>query len=79
MDTGTFLEKTLSDTQVAELAEHLSFKNMKKNAAVNKADMMEAVKKMTGSEDAGFAFMRKGETGDWKNHLTEEQMEKMNK
>merc|ERR1711892_124610 len=74
---ATFLDKNLTDTDVAKLADHLSFKNMKKNAAVNKQDMMEATKKMTGSEQASSAFMRKGETGDWKNHLTEDQMKKM--
>jgi len=72
-----FLDKILTDTQVADLAEHLSFKNMKANAAVNKEEMMAAVKKVTGSEEALSAFMRKGETGDWKNHLTEEQLERM--
>jgi len=72
---ATFLDKDLSETEVSELADHLSFKNMKKNAAVNKEDVLETMRKMTGAEKG--TFMRKGETGDWRNHLTESQLEKM--
>eukprot|EP00091_Calanus_sinicus_P012933 TRINITY_DN28871_c0_g1_i1.p1 TRINITY_DN28871_c0_g1~~TRINITY_DN28871_c0_g1_i1.p1 ORF type:complete len:113 (-),score=37.52 TRINITY_DN28871_c0_g1_i1:244-582(-) len=45
-----FLDKNLSDTDISELADHLSFKNMKKNAAVNKEDVLETMRKMTGAE-----------------------------
>ena len=72
---ATFLDKDFSETEVSELADHLSFKNMKKNAAVNKEDVLETMRKMTGAEKG--TFMRKGETGDWRNHLTEIQLEKM--
>ena len=70
-----FLDKDLSETEISELANHLSFKNMKKNAAVNKEDVLETMRKMTGAEKG--TFMRKGETGDWRNHLTEKQLEMM--
>ena len=70
-----FLDKDLSETDISELANHLSFKNMKKNAAVNKEDVLETMRKMTGAEKG--TFMRKGETGDWRNHLTEKQLEMM--
>jgi len=70
-----FLDKYLSETDISELADHLSFKNMKKNAAVNKEDVLETMRKMTGAEKG--TFMRKGETGDWRNHLTEKQLEMM--
>jgi len=73
-----FLDKSLDDEDVAALADHLSFKNMKKNSAVNQERMMEEVKKMSGSQEVTTAFMRKGETGDWRNHLTQEQVERMN-
>jgi len=72
---ATFLDKKLSDSDVSLLANHLSFKNMKKNAAVNKEDVLEVARKMTGAEKG--SFMRKGETGDWRNHLSESQLEKM--
>jgi len=73
-----FLDKSLDDEDVAALADHLSFKNMKKNSAVNQERMMEEVKKMSGSEEVTSSFMRKGETGDWRNHLTDDQVERMN-
>merc|ERR1712215_67790 len=72
---ASFLDKDLSDSEVTQLAEHLSFKNMKKNAAVNKEDILETMRKMNGAEKG--TFMRKGETGDWKNHLTETQLKVM--
>ena len=72
-----FLNKDLSKSNILELANHLSFKNMKKNAAVNKEDVLEAMRKMNGSEKG--SFMRKGETGDWRNHLTDEQLERIMK
>ena len=72
---ATFLGKTISEKQISELTEHLSFKNMKKNAAVNKEDVLETMRKMTGSEKG--TFMRKGATGDWRNHLTDEQVERI--
>jgi len=72
---ANFLEKKLSDEEATELAEHLSFNNMKMNAAVNKEDVLETMRKMTGALEG--RFMRKGETGDWRNHLTEEQLQRI--
>ena len=72
---ANFLDKDLSEVDTSELASHLSFKNMKVNAAVNKEDVLETRRKMTGAEKG--SFMRKGETGDWRNHLTEKQLEMM--
>jgi len=72
---ATFLDKDISESNIAVLANHLSFKNMKKNAAVNKEDVLEVARKLTGAEKG--SFMRKGETGDWRNHLSEAQLEMM--
>jgi len=74
-----FLGKSITAEEVATLADHLSFKNMRSNAAVNKEDVVEATRKMQGDigvkeGKSGGKFMRKGEVGDWKNHLTEEQV-----
>ena len=41
---ASFLDKKLSDTQVLQLADHLSFKKMKENKAVNKEDFEEISK-----------------------------------
>ena len=38
--TAAFLNKTLTPVQVETLAEHLSFKNMKNNKAVNKDEFV---------------------------------------
>ena len=44
--TASFLGKTLSEDDVARLQEHLSFKNMKSNKAVNKEDLAGAMRKV---------------------------------
>ena len=42
--TAAFLDKSLSEEDVAKLAEHLAFKNMKNNKAVNKEDFNETMR-----------------------------------
>ena len=42
--TSEFLNKTLTEDQVQTLVEHLSFKSMSKNKAVNKEDFMKTMK-----------------------------------
>eukprot|EP00112_Aurelia_sp_Birch-Aquarium-sp1_P019643 Seg4902.2 transcript_id=Seg4902.2/GoldUCD/mRNA.D3Y31 product="Sulfotransferase 1C4" protein_id=Seg4902.2/GoldUCD/D3Y31 len=66
-----FLGKDLSDEQVEILVEHLSFKKMKENRAVNGEDMRGKAFAMKGD------FIRKGQVGDWKNYLTDEMNKKM--
>lgn len=73
--TATFLGKSLSSEEVDVLTAHLSFKSMKKNKAVNKADFLDDLRKNHGA--AVSDFMRKGEAGDWRNHMTEEQITKI--
>ncbi|XP_043204339.1 sulfotransferase 1C2-like [Amphibalanus amphitrite] len=70
-----FLGKDYSEEQVDKLAEHLHIDNFKKNPWVN-ADHMKDGKIM--HTDRG-SFIRKGKTGDWKNHFTPEMNEKFDK
>ena len=69
---GQFLNQDVSEEQVRMLCEHLDFKNMKENNAVNKRDVVEMKRKMNGAEPG--SFMRKGETGDWKVNLSKDQV-----
>jgi len=59
-----FLGKTLTADKVQKVAEHCSFQSMKENPSTN---LSAEVKD----------FMRKGQVGDWQNHFSNEQNEKM--
>merc|ERR1719447_1506360 len=75
--TAAFLGKSLSDVDVGRLNEHLAFNNMKSNKAVNKDDVAQSMSDVLGVGEG--KFMRKGETGDWKNHLTKNQIHRIQK
>ena len=59
-----FLGKSLTDEQLSQLTEHLRFDNFAKNESVN----FSSRKKLGFLEEDG-QFIRKGKTGDWKNHF----------
>lgn len=70
--TAAFFEKTLTDEQVDELAEHLSFSKMKNNNAVNLRDTTEFLRssqKRPGTVEPGTEFIRRGHVGDYKNYM----------
>nr|CAH0104482.1 unnamed protein product [Daphnia galeata] len=64
---AAFLGKSYSDEVMAKLTEHLKFDNFQKNESVNN----ESGKKMGAMNEDG-RFIRKGKTGDWKNHFSPE-------
>lgn len=66
-----FLDKELTDEQLASVVEHSTFKNMRKIPQAN----YEQVSVDLLNHNVG-AFMRKGTIGDWKNHLTVAQSER---
>lgn len=59
----------LSEKQVHELNEHLSFKSMRSNKSVNYEELGNEVKKLVNADatDENLNFIRKGESGGWKN------------
>lgn len=67
-----FLDMTIDDTQLETLIEQISFSNMKKNTDV--AFNFESI-------DAFFLktvkYFRKGQVGDWKEHLTDEMSDRI--
>ncbi|PSN57720.1 hypothetical protein C0J52_00308 [Blattella germanica] len=67
-----FLGKHMSDENVKELADHLSFQNMSKNRAVNREDIMEALAGPDHKSILTHGFLRKGDVGDWRNHMSHE-------
>ena len=67
-----FLGKELANENVEAMVDHLSFKKMKNNPAVNKEEAK--VAKMFNEEGS---FIRKGEVGDWENYFTDEMNERM--
>ena len=63
---GAFLGRTLSDAAIAAIAEHTSFQSMSANPFTNRAN--------NPIMDFSVApFLRKGEIGDWRRHVTPEQ------
>ncbi|XP_037038671.1 sulfotransferase family cytosolic 1B member 1-like [Bradysia coprophila] len=71
-----FLDKTLTAEQLQRLANHLQFDNMKKNPAVNPPYIEEAAQK--NRPGSGFAFVRRGITGSYKDEMTPEYVRKFN-
>ncbi|XP_047035973.1 luciferin sulfotransferase [Helicoverpa zea] len=70
--TAEFLNKELTDTQVDKLCDHLSFQNMKTNRAVNLEAILEKSFGVSYLESTDLRFIRKGEIGDWKNHMSDD-------
>lgn len=68
---AAFLGKNLTSVQVDAIAEHCQFQQMKHNPTTNAAQMP----KVAGETD----FMRKGHVGDWRNYLSKEQNQRMDK
>ncbi|XP_049544025.1 luciferin sulfotransferase-like isoform X2 [Anopheles darlingi] len=74
-----FFGKSYTDAQLDELAEHLSFDQMKKNPATNNDQIVRNAMRMNGREGEHFEFMRKGIIGDYKNELSEEYIAKFDR
>lgn len=70
--TADFLGKKLRCDELEKLAEHLSFKNMKMNGAINGEEIVKEVKARHGMDpsDPQLAFIRKGESGSWRIEMT---------
>lgn len=67
-----FLGRSLNEEQVNEITRHCSFENMKKNSAVNYTWLKEQ-----GMAQTGVEFMRKGKVGDWREHLSDKIIAKL--
>uniref|UniRef100_A0A3Q3W9E2 Sulfotransferase n=1 Tax=Mola mola TaxID=94237 RepID=A0A3Q3W9E2_MOLML len=68
---SVFMERELTDEQLANVVKYSTFKNMKKIPQAN----YEHVSPKMFSQHRG-RFMRKGTIGDWKNHFTVAQNER---
>jgi len=70
--TGNFLGKAMSEDQVRQLADHLSFGNMKSNTAVNLEIYAQKERERHGLPDEeDLHFVRQGETGGWRKDMTQ--------
>ncbi|GJQ87477.1 hypothetical protein Trydic_g19237 [Trypoxylus dichotomus] len=70
--TASFLETSVPEEKMEKLLRHLSFGEMKKNAAVNMERLTELFNK---DVDDKTSFIRKGKVGGYKEELTREMVE----
>ncbi|XP_054263240.1 sulfotransferase 1E1 [Macrosteles quadrilineatus] len=67
-----FLGKELTEEQVTSLIDHASFKKMRENPSVNLQPIMEQMHGPGHEVKEEIKFIRKGEVGDWRNHMSDE-------
>lgn len=71
-----FLNKSLNPKQMQQLVHHLQFENMKRNPAINPPYIEEAARK--NRPGSGYAFVRRGITGSYKDEMAPEYVSKFN-
>nr|CAH7740801.1 unnamed protein product [Callosobruchus chinensis] len=74
-----FLGKKLTEDQLAKLAHHVSFDSMKNNKAVNNERMVKKRREILGLERTDENHIRKGKADSYKEEMTAELIEKMDK
>lgn len=74
-----FLNRSLSNAQIATLAHHLSFESMRKNPAVNYELVMDFNKKHNLTQSDEGCFMRSGKVGDYKGKMSAEMERRFDK
>ncbi|XP_055693934.1 luciferin sulfotransferase-like [Lutzomyia longipalpis] len=68
-----FLEKPLTDEQITNLADHLKFDNMTKNASVNFEEELNYIQKVIKKKkENDYNFIRKGKVGSYHDEMTPE-------
>uniref|UniRef100_A0A1B0GND5 Sulfotransferase domain-containing protein n=1 Tax=Phlebotomus papatasi TaxID=29031 RepID=A0A1B0GND5_PHLPP len=79
--TAKFLGKSLSENQILELADYLSFAKFSKNPSVNMEGILKNFEKTIGSKrpDNDYNFVRKGVVGGFKEEMTPELIDRFNK
>lgn len=66
------VENRLTDSDVAQMCDHLKFDRMQKNPAVNIGTYLP----LNGDKEKSVQFIRKGQIGDWKNYMSTELSER---
>lgn len=74
---STFLNRTLSDSDVATLANHLIFDNMKKNPTIKSELKSQYLEKFPQLKN--ISLMRKGVVGSYKECMSTEMLHKFDK
>jgi hypothetical protein len=70
--TAKFLGKAMSEPQIQQLVDHLSFGNMKSNPAVNVESYAQKERERHGLPDEeDLHFIRQGEAGGWRKDMTQ--------
>ncbi|XP_054089288.1 amine sulfotransferase-like [Zeugodacus cucurbitae] len=69
-DICKFLNKTISEAQIEQMLQHLSFEQMKKNPKLNHHWEFEQVRAKLKSEYEDNNFMRRGKAGGYKDELS---------
>lgn len=76
---ANFFEKSLSDDQVKQLLDHLSFEKMKENSATNKQSFFNFMKRYGLLPDKYENFIRSGKVGEWKEVMDAKMVQRFEK
>jgi len=74
--TAEFLGKTINETEMQTLLNHLSFESMKTNPYVNYDEITNYLTEMHG-QGRKTHFIRKGKVGSWKEELSPDSIKKL--